>query len=126
MIEINGINVPFKPIGGLSKPTKTPFELPQGVSEFQKVFSEELSKLKMSGQAQTAIQTGGIEISEIDMIKLESAVIRAESQKAVESLIVIDEKAYVVDVPNKAIRNVSDINALKNGIITGIDSAVFA
>lgn len=125
MIELNGISVPFLPIGGINPVQKKPFDLTQGLSEFQKVFATELSKLNLSTNAQSSIKTNGIELSDFDMIKLESAFTRAETTNSKESMIMLNDNAYIVDVPNKTITNVVQKDQLRSTVITNIDSAIF-
>ncbi len=125
MVEFNGISVPFIPIGGNQAISKSNIEISQGLSEFQKVFADEIAKLNMSANAESSIKTNGINLSDLDKIKLESAINRAESKNAKESMIMMKDNAFIVDVPNRTIINTISSEELKSSVITGIDSAIF-
>lgn len=126
MVELNGISVPFIPIGETKSSRKLPIELSQGLSEFQKVFADEIAKMKLTSSAQSKINDNGISLSDLDMIKLESAITRAESKKSETAMVMLNDNAYIVDVPSRSIINAIDKQELMNTVIKGIDSAVFA
>lgn len=128
MTEINGINIPFIPAGGVER-LKSDRAMPlNGIEKnaFNEVLTEEISKLKFSGHAVKRINGRDIELSEIDMLRLEHAVDKAESKKSKDSLVILDETAFIVNVPNRTIVTLINKNQLNDNVITQIDSAVFA
>lgn len=127
MPEINGINVPFIPAGGLqhvNKNAKSNSNI-KGTS-FNDIFAKELQSLKFSGHAQSRLVSRNIELSELDLLRLESAVDKAESKNSKESLVLMDDKAFIINVPNKTVVTMMGKDQLMENIITQIDSAVFA
>lgn len=128
MAEINGINVPFIPAGGVEqlRSRKTPFTENKVQSKFSDIFTEELNRLKFSAHANSRIESRNIQISGSDMARLESAFDQAKNKGAKESLIMIDEKAFIVNIANKTVITAMDKGQLLSNVITNIDSAVIA
>lgn len=128
MAEINGINLPFIPAGGVEqlKSRKLPFVENKVQSKFSDIFTEELNRLKFSAHANARIESRNISISGQDMARLESAFDQAQSKGAKESLIMLDDKAFIVNVPNKTVITAMDKAQLMSNVITNIDSAVIA
>lgn len=127
MPEISGINVPFIPAGGVNGYSSPPVsaQSPSKVS-FQDVFTNELTKVKFSGHAQTRMNSRDIKIDEADMLRLEDAVTKAADKGANEALVLLDDKAFIVSVPNKTVITMINKDQLEDSVITKIDSAVFA
>lgn len=128
MPEINGLSLPFLPIGGLEELKRDSSSILSNDStvSFNDVFSDELNKLKFSAHAQSRLTSRDIELSNNDISRLESAVNKAESKGANESLVLLDNKAFIVSIANKTVITVVNNNDLNDNIITNIDSAVFA
>lgn len=123
---INGVTVPFVPIGGVNGVQhRKPIELPDERS-FEKIFSEELQKLKFSKHAKERLESRQIELSDLDVSKLEAAVNKAELKGAQESLVLLRDMAFIVNVKNKTIITTIDNESLKQNVFTNIDSAVIA
>jgi flagellar operon protein len=128
MTEINGVMVPFVPIGGvdeLKKTGKTFLEESQNAA-FKDVFQEELDKLKFSAHAKSRLTSREIQLNDAEMTRLESAVKKAEAKGAGDSLILLDDKAFIVNIPNKTVITVVGRENLESSVITAIDSAVLA
>ena len=129
MPEINGVSVPFIPAGGATELTRQQNKLNIGSSsssKFSEIFEQELTKVKFSGHAQSRIVSRDIEINTADMLRLETAVDRAAEKGANESLVIMDDKAFIVSVPNKTVITMINRNQMDENIVTNIDSAVFA
>ena len=128
MPEINGINVPFIPAGGvenLNKNSNANSKI-QGTSSFNDIFAKELQNIKFSGHAQSRIVSRNIELNENDMMRLETAVGKAETKNSRDSLVLMDDKAFIINVPNRTVVTMMSKDQLDENIITQIDSAVFA
>lgn len=128
MPEINGIMLPFMPAGGvkeLEKSSNVPSRTTRSVS-FDDIFKKELNRLKFSGHAQSRMQSREIVLSDKDIDRLENAVSKADEKGARESLVLMDEKAFIVSVPNKTVITVVGKDMMDSNVITNIDSAVFA
>ncbi len=127
MTEINGVNLPFIPIGGMSElgKVRTPIkEAPS--SSFDEVLQNEISNIKFSGHAQSRLMSREINISQSDMFRLEDAVEKAASKGAMDSLIMLDNKAFIVSVKNRTVVTLLGMDQMHDNVITKIDSAVIA
>jgi flagellar operon protein len=82
--------------------------------------------LKFSAHAQTRIQSRQINLGAADMQRLDGAVQKAAGKGARESLVLLDQTAFVVSVPNRTVITVVDKDSLKQNVFTNIDSAVIA
>jgi flagellar operon protein len=88
--------------------------------------SQGAGPLKFSGHAQTRMQSRQIPWGAPEMERLEGAVERAAGKGARESLVLLDQTALVVSVPNRTVITVVDREQLKQNVFTNIDSAVIA
>jgi flagellar operon protein len=126
--EINGISLPFIPAGGVKElGNKTTITNRNGLeSSFKDIFTEELNKIKFSAHAQTRMESRDIEMKPGDYSRLDNAFNLAKDKGGNDSLILLDEKAFVVSIPNKTVVTVVDKSNLSNTVFTNIDSAVIA
>lgn len=81
-------------------------------------------KLKVSGHAQTRLQSRGIEMTQQDWSRVISGVDRAAAKGAKESLVMMDDVAMVVSIKNRTVITAVDKDHLKENVFTNIDSAV--
>ncbi len=128
MPVINGVSLPFLPAGGvndLGKMGSKP-QLQEAKTSFKDVFEKELSNIKFSAHAQSRLSSRDLSISAVDLKRLESAVQQAQSKGSNESLIMMENNAFIVNIPNKTVVTVMDKGQMAENIITNIDSAVFA
>jgi len=128
MTGIEGVSLPFMPIGGIQELKKhsSLAEVTQTKSSFQEIFAKELDSVKFSAHAQSRLNSREMNLSDTEMARLESAVNQAEQKGGNESLVLMDEKAFIVSVPNRTVITVVNKNNLDSNVITNIDSAVFA
>jgi flagellar operon protein len=130
MPEINGLSVPFLPVGGAKALKQRPFiegsNVASGNSKFDDVFAKELGKVQFSGHAKARIESRDLVLSNGDLQKLEAAVEKAKAKGSNDSLILMDEKAFIVNIPNNKVITIMDRDRLSDNVITKIDSAVFA
>lgn len=82
--------------------------------------------LKFSAHAQTRMQSRQIALTAPDLQRIEGAVQKAAGKGARESLILLDQTALVVSIPNRTVITVVDRDHLKQSVFTNIDSAVIA
>jgi flagellar operon protein len=127
MPEINGISVPFVPAGGTQELRRqpmppTPADAPR--TSFREVFEREVSKLRFSAHAQTRLNSRDIPMNDEDLQRLEAAVIKAEAKGARESLMVMGDTAFIVNIPNRTVITAVNSGQLKDNVFTNIDSAV--
>lgn len=128
MIEINGVSVPFMPVTGFNKaPNQSTIQSnPKVSTPFSEIFNKELSKVKFSGHALNRMNSREIDLNANDLQRLENAVNKAEEKNARESLVLVDNKAFIVNIPNRTVVTMLTNDKLNDNIITQIDSAVFA
>lgn len=83
-----------------------------------------VQSLSFSQHASTRMRERGIELDEADLAKLEGAVTKAAGKGSKESLILMDNMAFVVSVVNRKVITAVDQGQLKDNVFTNIDSAI--
>jgi flagellar operon protein len=78
--------------------------------------------LRLSAHAQKRLE--GVDLGAAAADRLMSAVGRAEEKGARESLILVDDLAFVVSVKNKTVITAVDQGRAKENVFTNIDSVV--
>ena len=121
---IHGVFGGVPPIQGPGKP-QTGREKIQDQA-FDQIFKEQLNKepLKFSAHAQERIRVRQIPLSGHDVERLQNAVLEVEKKGGRESLVLMDNSAFVVSVKNRTVITALDQEGLKNNVFTNIDSAV--
>ncbi len=128
MMKPVNISKPFYPI--------SPVALPQGKSiqqskkpstPFASYLTDSLSQqsLKFSKHALSRLEERGLSITEQHMSRLEEGLAKAKQKGAKESLMVLDEIAFVVSVKNSTVITAIDREDMTEQVITNIDSAVW-
>mgnify|MGYP006300363437 CR=1 FL=1 len=95
---------------------------------FKKMLSQKIkdkSGVEFSKHAKQRMISRDIKVSEKQLNKLNDAVEKAEEKGSRDSLIMVDEVAYVVSVENKTVITAIDDTNVKENVFTNIDSAVF-
>ncbi|HLG74612.1 MAG TPA: TIGR02530 family flagellar biosynthesis protein [Chloroflexota bacterium] len=82
--------------------------------------------VKFSTHAQQRLQQRDITLGEDDVAKINDAVDRAQQKGAKESLILLDDMAFVVSVKNRVVITAVDQPSMKQNVFTNIDSVVIA
>jgi flagellar operon protein len=122
--EVEGIKVPFVPIGGVDGLKSTPqINEPQGKS-FDEVLRGELDSVKFSHHAQTRLESRNITLSDSDLKQLADAVDRAGQKGSQDSLVLMKNVAFIVNVKNRTVVTAVDGDNLNDNVFTNIDSAV--
>ena len=124
MIELNGIHVPFVPIEPGKEISKANVQDPS--TPFKAIFQEELEKLKFSNHALKRLENRNINLSESDLGKIQNAVEKAQLKGAKDSLVMMKDTAFIVNIPNKTVVTAMPLNNSEENIFTNIDSVVFA
>lgn len=124
MAEINGIKVPFVPIVDNEVFSRKKVNGLDG--NFSTIFQEELEKLKFSNHALKRLETRNIKLTETEISKIQSAVEKAEQKGAKDSLIMMKDTAYIINIPNKTVVTAMPLNEDGENVFTNIDSVVFA
>lgn len=124
MTEINGVSVPFIPIVGNNEVGRKSFDPVS--SSFDSVFKQELEKVKFSNHAMKRLESRNIQLSETDLEKIQSAVEKAELKGAKDSLVMMENTAFIVNIPNKTVVTAMEVKGSNENVFTNIDSVVFA
>jgi flagellar operon protein len=129
MMDISGVSVPFIPVGGVNdsqyqKRIQSDKDL-QG-TPFENIFAEEIGKIKFSGHAISRMASREIDLSNSEILRLENAVNKAEFKNSKDSLIMMDDKAFIINIPNKTVVTMFMRDKMEESVVTKIDSAVFA
>ncbi|MFZ0452518.1 MAG: TIGR02530 family flagellar biosynthesis protein [Ignavibacteriaceae bacterium] len=124
MIEMNGIHVPFVPIEPGKEISKA--NVQDSSTPFKAIFQEELEKLKFSNHALKRLENRNISLSESDLGKIRNAVEKAQLKGAKDSLVMMKDTAFIVNIPNKTVVTAMPLNNSEENIFTNIDSVVFA
>ncbi|MHC1758617.1 MAG: TIGR02530 family flagellar biosynthesis protein [Negativicutes bacterium] len=92
---------------------------------FEQVLSQALGGVKFSQHASQRLQTRNINLSQIQLAQLNSAVDKAAQKGARESLVLMNnDLALVVSVTNRTVITAMDGASIKDNVFTNIDSAV--
>ncbi len=93
-------------------------------SDFDQILTQKLSGVKFSQHALQRLQSRNIELKPEELDKLDTAVNKAASKGAKESLVLMNNLALVVSVTNKTVITAMDGASMKDNVFTNIDSAV--
>jgi flagellar operon protein len=106
----------------LQTQTPTPAPRTQGTGpDFGTILQD---RLKVSGHAQTRLQSRNIELEGAQWERVMSGVEKAAEKGAKESLVMVDDVALVVSIKNRTVITAVDKANLKENVFTNIDSAV--
>jgi flagellar operon protein len=86
----------------------------------------EAKGIKFSRHAVDRMNSRGIQLSPVQMQRLQTAVSQVDAKGGRESLVLIDQTALVVSVKNETVVTVIDHEQMRNNVFTHIDSAVIA
>jgi flagellar operon protein len=96
----------------------------------QRAFSEVLgaraAQVQFSGHALERLRRRGIDVDPTTMQRLEGGVDRAATKGSRESVVFVDDKAFVVSVRNRTVITAVDSAHMREHVFTNIDSAVIA
>ncbi|NLU51838.1 MAG: flagellar biosynthesis protein [Clostridiaceae bacterium] len=109
-----------------SKPSaKTPVK---NGSEFSAILNQQLSEVrqvKMSKHAAMRLEARNINLSSEQLERLNNAVDKASSKGVRDTLVIMDDVAFVVNVHNRTVITAVNQSELKDNVFTNIDGAVF-
>ncbi len=99
-----------------------------GRPDFAAVLRQEMEEegLRFSRHATSRLQARGIELDAAQRDRIERAVEAARQKGAKESLILLDDLAFVVSVRNRTVITAIDAAHRRSNVFTHIDSAVLA
>ena len=120
-------------INKINRPVNTP--LPQAQQKavdtknsFGKILQQKVDKaqdLKFSKHAELRMRSRNIQLTEEQKQKMNEAVKKAGEKGVKDSLVMVDDAAFVVNVKNRTVITAVNSNELKENVFTNIDGAVF-
>lgn len=123
---VNGVKVPFLPVGGVDGLKHKPsIQLPTERS-FDAMLKKELDEVKFSKHAQERLSERNIHLNQQDLSVLHDAIAAAEKKGSNDSLVLLRDMAFIVSVKNKTVITAMDGENMKSNVFTNIDSAVIA
>lgn len=99
----------------------------QAAASFRRTLKQQIGERKginFSAHAEGRLMVRQIDLSRQDLIKIENAVDRASQKGANESLLLMDDLAFIVSVKNRTVITVIDGQNMKDNVFTNIDSAI--
>ena len=96
--------------------------------QFGSILSDKLKEnqgIKFSKHAESRLQSRNIQLSEAQKDKISKAVTRADEKGVKDSLVLMDNLAFVVNVKSRTVITAVNSNELKDNVFTNIDGAVF-
>ncbi len=82
-------------------------------------------ELKFSKHASMRLTDRNITLTNSQWARLESGAVKAGEKGIQESLVVVDELAFIVNIPNKTVITAMDTSDTADNVFTNIDGAVF-
>jgi flagellar operon protein len=125
---------PFR-IGGAGAPAPATGARPAAApgattgASFGDVLAGKLQQSKpvtFSGHALQRLERRGIAVDDQTLARLGGAVDRAAAKGSRSSVVLVDDNAFVVSVPNRTVITAVDREHMKEQVFTNIDSAVIA
>jgi flagellar operon protein len=109
-------------IAAQQKPRTEPLHGPS----FGDMLAEKSAQVQFSGHAIQRVRRRGIEVGQGTLERLQAGVERAAGKGARESVVFVDNTAFVVSVRNRTVITAVDREHMKDHVFTNIDSAVIA
>jgi flagellar operon protein len=82
--------------------------------------------IRFSNHAQKRLETRNISLNDDGLNRLSNAVDKAEKRGGKESLVLVDNMAFIVNVKERLVVTAMDSQSRGEGVFTKIDSVVFA
>ncbi|HHW56551.1 MAG TPA: flagellar protein [Clostridia bacterium] len=91
---------------------------------FKEVLNEKIDEIKFSKHSLMRMEMRNVKITQAEYQKLLEAVNRANRKGIKDSLIIMNNKAFVVNLKTKTVITAMDSEMLKDSVFTNIDGAV--
>ncbi len=117
---------PIIPVGPSKEGEKPQKAAQTGQVSFKQLLDSQIGagQVKFSSHAQQRLATRNIQLTPGDLVKISEAIERAAQKGSSDSLIMMDNLAFVVSVKNKTVITAMDESNMKEHVFTNIDSAV--
>lgn len=86
---------------------------------------DKTSGIKFSKHAEMRMQSRNIDLTQVQKDKIGEAVSKAQQKGVKDSLVILDNVAFVVNVPSKTVITAVNNSELKENVFTNIDGAIF-
>lgn len=96
--------------------------------EFSNILNQKLSEsrdVKISKHAAMRLEARNISLDALRLEKLRTAVDKAQAKGVKDSLVVMEDVALLVNIPNRTVITAVNQSELKENVFTNIDGAVF-
>src|SRR5947209_5230014 len=120
---------PITGIGAPQAPKPAAPRTPGSGRAFDDVLAKKLQgadQLRFSGHAPERLVRRNIKDDEATLSRLHGGVVRAAAKGSRESLVLLDDTAFVVSVRNRTVVTAVDKEHMHDQVFTNIDSAVIA
>lgn len=125
-MDINNVkNVPQKEPGGSHARNAIHALRTRGV-DFARLVQKKVGEVKFSAHAQSRMKSRNINLTSEMVSKLNNAVTGAEKKGAQDTLVLLSDLAFIVNVPNKTVVTALEGDSVRENIFTNIDSTVIA
>ncbi|WP_211745942.1 TIGR02530 family flagellar biosynthesis protein [Paenibacillus sp. Marseille-Q4541] len=94
----------------------------EGNVSFDKLLHDEF--IKLSHHASKRLEQRGIELGKDELQKIALAIDKADAKGSKETLVLLQDTAFIVNVKNRTIVTAVNGSSLTEGVFTQIDSAV--
>jgi flagellar operon protein len=102
-----------------------PAAKPNGPS-FADVLGQKADAVQLSGHAKARIERRGIDLDPQTLARLQHGVDRAAAKGSRESVVLVDDVAFVVSVKARTVITAVDRASMRDHVFTNIDSAVIS
>ena len=126
---VNNRIIPGIGNGGITQGNQSTQGITKPNTSFEDIFAKKLfdnKEVKFSKHAESRLQTRDIKLTDEQKSKLNDAVNKAGEKNVKDSLIMVDDIAFVVNVREKNVVTVLNKDEMKNNVFTNIDGAVIA
>ncbi|HEM55367.1 MAG TPA: flagellar protein [Thermodesulfobium narugense] len=96
----------------------------QSDTSFAEILNNEISSINFTNHASKRLESRGISLSSQDISRMNYAMERLAKKGSKESLVLMDNKAFVVNPKSKTIITAVSQENLKDNVFTNIDSAI--
>ncbi len=105
---------------------RLPDRAPRTGDGFKAQLDRKLDAVSFSNHAAQRLERRGIALTEEQHARLQDGVSRAAAKGSRDSLVFVDDNAFVVNVPNRKVVTAVDREHMRDQVFTNIDSAVLA
>jgi flagellar operon protein len=95
-------------------------------ASFADIFRQKVGSLQFSQHALQRVERRGIDLSDGTLNRLEAGAARAAGKGSRDSVVFVDDTAFVVSIRNKTVITAVDREHMREHVFTNIDSAVIA